>query len=262
MSEKGKSFEEFYSQNKDEILDIDIVAGYAESHDGDITPFDKDMFCPECKQAELSFVHKTSIRRAHLRKMRSSNHEDGCSYNYKYASKKTVEQYVNSLNYNEIQDKLNSIMNMLCKKHSIKTIIGDDNKGIMKKKKNPMLISEQKNYENILRALRRKRLNGWIDKSDGEDFYVFYGKVKLKIVEKEKNNNNLKETYKYHLLQIFTQNKKGEWKFRTNIYRGNKQDEVNEEAIYNIVMIGHLDFQYKPFTIKLANINAIKYRKI
>ena len=35
----------------------------------------------------------------------------------------------------------------------------------------------------------------------------------------------------------------------------------NEEVMYNIVMIGHLDFQFKPFTIKLANKNAIKYRE-
>ena len=93
MSKKAKSFEEFYSKNKDDILDIDIVADYAESHDGDTTPFDKDMFCPECKQAELSFVHKTSKRRAHLRRIKSSNHKDGCSYNYEYASKKTVKKY-------------------------------------------------------------------------------------------------------------------------------------------------------------------------
>ena len=118
MSKKAKSFEEFYSKNKDDILDIDIVADYAESHDGDTTPFDKDMFCPECKQAELSFVHKTSKRRAHLRRIKSSNHKDGCSYNYEYASKKTVKKYVDSLNYEEIQDKLNSIMNMLCRKHN------------------------------------------------------------------------------------------------------------------------------------------------
>ena len=146
MSKKAKSFEEFYSKNKDDILDIDIVADYAESHDGDTTPFDKDMFCPECKQAELSFVHKTSKRRAHLRRIKSSNHKDGCSY-------------------------------------------------------------------------------------------------------------------KYYLLQIYTQNKKGEWKFRTSLYRGNMRDLVNEEVMYNIVMIGHLDFQFKPFTIKLANKNAIKYRE-
>ena len=49
--------------------------------------------------------------------------------------------------------------------------------------------------------------------------------------------------------------------FRTSLYRGNMRDLVNEEVMYNIVMIGHLDFQFKPFTIKLANKNAIKYRE-
>ena len=41
-----------------------------------------------------------------------SKNKDGCSYNYEYASKKTVKKYVDSLNYEEIQDKLNSIMNL------------------------------------------------------------------------------------------------------------------------------------------------------
>ena len=185
MSKKAKSFEEFYSKNKDDILDIDIVADYAESHDGDTTPFDKDMFCPECKQAELSFVHKTSKRRAHLRRIKSSNHKDGCSYNYEYASKKTVKKYVDSLNYEEIQDKLNSIMNMLCRKHNSQQSTHHHNEHLTKKRKNPMLIPERKDCETVLRALQRKRLNGWIDESDGEDFCVFYGKVKLKVIEKE-----------------------------------------------------------------------------
>lgn len=262
MNEKAKSYEEFYSKSKNDILNIDIVTYYAELHDGDITPFDKDMFCPECKQAELSFVHKTSKRRAHLRRIKSTNHKKECSYNYEYAKKKTVKEYVDSLNYEEIQDKLNSIMNMLCLKHNKKKTTSDNNEELTKKRKNPMLIYKQKNNETMLRALRRKRLNGWIDKSDGEDFCVFYGKVKFKVVEKEKNSDDPKKTYKYYLLQIYTKNKKGEWKFRTSLYRGNIQDLVNEEVVYNIVMIGHLDFQYKLFTIKLANKNAVKYREV
>lgn len=261
MVKKAKSFEEFYSKKNDDILDIDIVADYAERHDGDVSPFLGDMFCPECEQAELSFVHKTSKRRAHLRKLPSSNHVDGCSYNYEYASKGTVKKYVDSLNYGEIQDKLNAIMNMLCREHNTRKTAIHNNHSLITKVENPMLIPEQKEQTNILKALRRIRLNGWIDKSDGEDFCVFYGKVKLKVVEKEKISDVPEKTYKYYLLYIYTQNKKGEWKFRTSLYRGNIQDSIDEEALYNIVMIGHLDFQYKPFTIKLANRNAIKYRK-
>ena len=40
-----------------------------------------------------------------------------------------------------------------------------------------------------------------------------------------------------------------------------KANGNSEQVMYNIVMIGHLDFQFKPFTIKLANKNAIKYRE-
>ena len=43
MSKKAKSFEEFYSKNKDDIIDIDIVADYAEFNDGDSTILDKEM---------------------------------------------------------------------------------------------------------------------------------------------------------------------------------------------------------------------------
>ncbi|MCM1263233.1 MAG: hypothetical protein NC313_10980 [Butyrivibrio sp.] len=260
MSEKVKSFEEFYSKSKDNIFNIDIVANYAEIHDGDIGEFHGDMFCPECQQAELSFVHKTSKRRAHLRKIASSNHANGCSYCYEYASKKTIKKYVDSLDYGAIQDKLNSIMNMLCRKPKMKKT-NTDGAEETNKRENSMLISEQKGKETILRALRRKRLNGWIDESDGTDLYVFYGKVKLEVVEKEKNSDNPENCYKYYLLKIYTQNNKGEWKSRTSLYRGDINDLVKKETVYYIVMIGYLDFQYKPFTIKLVNKNAIKYRE-
>ena len=105
-----------------------------------------------------------------------------------------------------------------------------------------MLIPERKDCETVLRALQRKRLNGWIDESDGEDFLRILWQSKIKSYRKRKNSDDPKKTYKYYLLQIYTQNKKDEWKFRTSLYRGNMRDLVNEEVMYNIVMIGHLDF--------------------
>ena len=100
--------------------------------------------------------------------------------------KRQSKNNVDSLNYEEIQDKLNSIMNMLCRKHNTKKTTSNDNEDLTKKRKNPMLIPERKDCETVLRALQRKRLNGWIDESDGEDFCVFYGKVKLKVIRKRK----------------------------------------------------------------------------
>lgn len=73
---------------------------------------------------------------------------------------------------------------------------------------------------------------------------MFYGKVKLKIEEKEKVVDST-NSYKYYLLHIYTRNKKGEWKFRTRLYLGSIKKEINVESIYDIVMIGHLDFKFK-----------------
>ena len=67
---------------------------------------------------------------------------------------------------------------------------------------------EQKNNRTILRSLRRKRLNGWINRSDDTDFFVFYGKVKLKVVKKKKISDIPENPYKYFLFEIYTQNKK------------------------------------------------------
>lgn len=262
MAEKPKSFEEFYSKSKDDVLDIDIVADYADNHDGDIGAYFGDMFCPECKNASLSFVHKTSKRRAHLKKKKTSCHNKECSYNYDYASKKETIKYVGSLTDGQIQDRLNSMMNMLFRTDIPYKAANEIVERSIPEEPNPMLLSVESGNNNIYKALRRKKLNAWIDASDGEDFFAFYGRVKLKVVEKEKIDEDSRNTYQYNLLQIYTQNKKGEWKFRTSLYRGKIKDIIKEDSIYNIVIIGHLDFKFKPFTIKLANNYAIKYREI
>ncbi len=76
-------------------------------------------------------------------------------------------------------------MNMLCRKSYEHKTIKDKQVDRVKKDRNPMCIPEIKNDVNVLKTLRRKSLNVWIDKSDGKDLYVFYGKVKLKVEEKE-----------------------------------------------------------------------------
>ncbi len=262
MAVQPKSFEEFYYLSEDKICDVDIVEEYVIRTGGDVGIYEGNMFCPECRKAILSFVHKTSKKRAHLRRNSSSSHDKDCSYNYDYATSKRVKEYVDSLTYNEIQDKLNSILNMLCKKQKFRDgnfVVRDEDKV---NEQNPMLILEQKDNTYVLRALRRKRLNAWIDQSDGEEFSVFYGKVKLGVGEKTKINECTGEQYTFYFLEIFTQNKKGEWKYRTKIYRGGKKDEIKTELIYNIVIIGRLNFNFRPFTIDLANRDAIKYQEV
>lgn len=261
MPDRPKSFEEFYFSKEDNTFDIEVIEEYVAKNNGNIGKYESNIFCPECRRAMLAFWRKSSKRRAHLKRIPSSKHTYTCSYNYEYASSKRVKEYVDSLTYSEIQDRLNSMLNMICKQYKHNIEKADVSDGDNTKKQNPMLITDRKENTNVMRVLRRKRLNSWIDKSDGENFTVFYGKVKLDICEKTKKNKSTGESYTYYFLEIFTQNKQGEWKYRTKIYRGGIKDEIKKDIVYNIVIIGHLNFDFKPFTIKLANCNAIKFKE-
>lgn len=186
MTEKPKSFEEFYYLPETQTYDIDRVENYAETHDGDYEPYRGNMFCPECMKAELTFYRKTSKRRAYLKRIPTTLHTEECSYNYDYASHKTVKRYIDSLSPDEVQDKLNSIMNLLFKKTKTKLKNNCEAGFSTQKPQNPMLIPDDKKDTNVLKALRRKKLNAWIDESDGEELCVFYGDIKLKVEEQEK----------------------------------------------------------------------------
>ena len=81
---KPKIFSEFYSKQKNDIYQIEdaILDSVSENM------FRNDMFCPECNQAQLTLVAKTSNHRAYLKRIPSSLHTKWCSFNYEYATKK------------------------------------------------------------------------------------------------------------------------------------------------------------------------------
>lgn len=254
MGSKIKSFDEFYFFKAKSVLGISKIIDYAEVHEGDISPYVGNMLCPECKQAKLSFVHQTSKRCAHLRTSKGSEHEKMCSYNYEPVSTKDAVKYVNSLTYKEIQDKLNSILNMLFRKPAETSGV---EKGDIVKKKNPMLVLEGKNGRNFVKTMRRKSLNAWMDFTDCEEYYIFYGKVKLKTrwyTKKDKNKP-------YYFLDVYTK-RKDQWIYRASIYRASHNDYIDEKSIYCISMFGHLELKNGRKTIQLANQNAIQYRKM
>lgn len=261
MSKTQKSFEEFFYLPKEDVYNIRIVKEYADKHDGDISPYRGAMRCPECRSAALLFVPETSMRRAYLRATKLEAHLENCSFNYEYASRRSIKEYVDSLPYHQVQDKLNSMMNMLCKTNVEKKEDSNTLNTVKKVENHPMLIPEKKRETTSLKALRRKSLAGWIDKTDGTDLYTFYGKVKLSVEEKRKSDNEEKE-YSYYLLKLRTKNKKGEWKYRTSIYRGGKKDDIDEEKVYHIVLIGNLNFKYRWWKIDLVHRNALKFREV
>lgn len=110
---KRKQFDDFYFIKDGKIHTLDEVQEQYEKNNGDISYFQGRMRCPECKEAILSFTRKTSRCREYLSKEPSSSHLDKCSYNYVYASKKQIIEYVETMNDNQIQDKLESALNML-----------------------------------------------------------------------------------------------------------------------------------------------------
>lgn len=250
MAKNSKTFDEFYSLKKNKICSINEVINYSELHDRNIQPYDQDMYCPECKQAQLTFVHKTKKKRAYLRKIPSSKHESGCSYNYEYVSNKTINTIVHSMSNAEIDDRLNSIMNMLCKDISAMNQPSNYNAN---ESTNPMLIRTIRGNVIKTKAIPRKSLNCWVDHN--ENTYAYYGKkVKLKVVEKHK----ISDDSIFYLLEIRTKNTKGEWNLKATIYRYKKPLDIDENALYNITFIGFFDQKYE-FSVRLLNWNAIKY---
>ncbi|AOC57547.1 hypothetical protein [Bacillus pumilus] len=255
---KPKSFEEFYYSKTGRTCNVKDVVDYSKKNHGNYTPFEGAMFCPECEKAELFLVRETSGKRAHLKKKPSSSHDDTCSYIYEYASKTTIQNYVKGLTNGQIQDKLNSIMHMLFKvKNQKSNILIKNNISNSKNNSSPMLIPEVKKDVIELKSLRRKSLSSWIDESDGTNLYLFYGEVKLEVVEKEKVNDG-GESYKYYLLKLWTLNKLGQWKYRTQIYRGGNKDVVDINKVHRVAMIGNLNFKWKRWQIDLINQSAIR----
>lgn len=254
-----KSFDEFYFTQTNQIHELDEINDYVDKNDGSYAYYQDKIKCPECRQAELSYTHKTTRKRAYLSKKPSSHHTTKCSYNYSYATNKEVTTYFESLSANQIEDKLSAMINMLCKDNHLHEVVGSNlNIG-----QNPMLFDvkdEQNSRER--KVLRRKKLVGYIDKSFGEDLHIFYGQVKLVCKENEKQNNHFGSSFKYYILTLKTLNRNNEWRFRAKVYRGNIKDEINENSIYNIALIGKCDFSHEYLEIKLLNKNALKYKAI
>lgn len=58
-----KRFDQFYFIDDGQICSVDDVAEYADRYSGKIGKYEGKMYCPECRQAQLTFVHKTSKKK-------------------------------------------------------------------------------------------------------------------------------------------------------------------------------------------------------
>lgn len=255
---KPKIFSEFYSKQKNDIYQIEdaILDSVSENM------FRNDMFCPECNQAQLTLVAKTSNHRAYLKRIPSSLHTKWCSFNYEYATKKIIQEYVNLLSDSELKDKLDAIMRLLCKPELVHSYLTSSDVCNNSTRVSPMLIPSKVDSFSSLKALRRKKLGTYIDQSENGILYAFYGKAQLKIYCCERKNTDSNKKYKIHFLNVFAPNSKKEWKQRASFYLGTNPLSIDESALYHIVFIGYPKFENKYPKIELIKNRAFVYQKI
>ena len=252
MSER-KHFDEFFSKKQNRNFDLSSAIENE-------SIFRSDIFCPECKKAQLTLVAKTHRHRAYLRRIPTSHHHRGCSYNYEYANKKTTYDYIKSLNPEELQDKLESIMRLLCKPPLLHQSLSTEAK-TTDVDASAMLIPSQ-NKSNVLKSLKRKKLGTYIDPSENGELYVFYGKVYLKIKSFPQYDSNTNKLYSIYFLEIYARNSNEELKKKASFYLGNSLKEIDEESQYYMVFIGYPSFNRMYPEIKLVSRDAFIYKKV
>lgn len=244
---KRKKFDEFYFIKDGKIHTLDEVQERYEKNNGDISYFQGCMRCPECKEARLAFTHKTSKKREYLSKEPSSDHLDNCSYNYDYASKKQIIEYVKTMSDNQIQDKLESALNILMNRDTSKDI----NINSQAQRDNPLTIKSSNGGNSIQRTIPRMSLSMWLDKKDEGTVFIFYGKVKFKV----------KLFKKFFRLSIYTKRRDGTWVYKTKIFCKKFEHKIDENKEYDIAILGYLDFSYGSTPkIKTVKFSSLLYR--
>lgn len=246
----NNSYEYFLYVDDQQVHSIFEVQKEYEQKNGDISKYRDKMLCPECKKAKLSFTHKTSGTRAYLSTFPTSNHQEGCSYNYDLASNRAVKQFVVTLTPEQVHDRLEAMLNKL-----LPGAIRDNKNAFNDEKENPLVINiGARTHQSNRRAIRRKSMNGWFDKADEDNMFLFYGKVRLSVEERETKKG------KRYILIVKT--KRGEeWIRKTSIFRGMAQDVIDEHTTYDLAVLGHLEF-YKNFPqIVTESFAAILYRE-
>mgnify|MGYP004470783621 FL=1 len=244
------SYEDFIYAADQQLHSLYEVQKEYEQNKGDISKYRDKMLCPECKKAKLRFTHKTSERRAFLSTLPTSNHEEGCSYNYDLASNRAVKQFVATLTDEQVHDKLEAMLNTMLPRDR-----RDNENAVNAEQQNPFVIDiGARNHQPNRRAIPRKSMNRWFDKADENNMFLFYGKVRLSVEERETKKG------KRYILIVKT--KRGEeWIRKTSIFRGMAQDAIDENTTYDLAVLGHLEF-YNDFPqIVTESFTSILYRE-
>jgi len=151
------------------------------------------------------------------------------------------------MNDNQIQDKLESVLNMLMNRD----ISTDININSQVQRDNPLTIKSSNGGDSIQRTIPRKSISMWLDKEYEGKVFIFYGKVKLKV-------EPFKEFFR---LLIYTKRKDETWGYKTKVFRGIFEDKIDEDKEYDIAILGYLDFSHGSTPeIKTVKFNSLLYR--
>ena len=148
--------------------------------DGDLGEIKHRLFCPNCKEAKLSYTPAVTGRRAYLSANSIKEHDINCFYRYDYLSEKKAIEYISSMDDNKIEDRLNSVLRKLNNLNvASDEADGEDNIDMC----DAIIEISDENNRHIQRMTRKKKLS---DRTKFEEFnnvYLFYGIVKLKLIE-------------------------------------------------------------------------------
>ena len=261
-------FELFYSELDGKIHELETLEDktFLEKQKGHI-------FCEECKNAKLKYVNATPV---YLAAIDNNQHLDTCSNKHQEMSEKKMIQYVDSLikDPEKLKKKLDSFETTLFTEDNIQK---SEEKII--ETEHPLIISNKTDNGNIItRRLRTKSLKNFIKEFwikyynnyktfDGLIFdtnFLFYQKnVKLEV---EKHYYNKKTLYSIYVLIHDT--KTNSYKKQLKINRGEIEDKIETDKLYNIWFINGFSFENtKKFKIPIFEfmnkyVDVFRFREV
>ncbi|WP_206460549.1 hypothetical protein [Anaerovorax sp. IOR16] len=179
-------FEECYLRSRDEILSVEKLQEIHGKHDGEYDDkYYGDFYCPECFAAQLSF--HPNAQTPHFKTKPSAKHEEDCSYNFKSAKKKELEDYCyNSDNHDSINRKLKTCLELLNKSPKKQKSIQTRGEAANNSKYNYFTFGEGE----ARRSIRRKKLSMPLHEDHDYNIpMIFYGIV---FAEWDLRNDNMK----------------------------------------------------------------------
>ncbi|MGL4972689.1 MAG: hypothetical protein ACRC6H_06065, partial [Culicoidibacterales bacterium] len=164
---KTITFNTFYSQSQQQIIDFAELAANPEQYRHDI-------FCPDCKQAKLHYNAGSANRSAHLKTNSSSQHHPNCAYNFEHISVETAQIVLKELSPAQVESKLATALRYLKNQSLPKNANSAEREHITDVNQPILMTHKSKQY-----ALPTKSLATPFDSELVNQPFLFYGKVIL-----------------------------------------------------------------------------------